>query len=54
MTTPRKDRLDDGLLLAAMRRTLAIEINALEALSDALDSQRLPRRCAPSRASKAG
>jgi arabinose-5-phosphate isomerase len=38
MTTAKKDRLDDGLLLAAMRRTLTIEINALEALSDALDS----------------
>jgi len=38
MTPPSKDRLNDGLLLAAMRRTLAIEINALEALSDALDA----------------
>ncbi len=39
MTTPSKDRLNDGLLLAAMRRTLAIEINALEALSDALGAK---------------
>jgi arabinose-5-phosphate isomerase len=38
MTSPSKDRLNDGLLLSAMRRTLAIEINALEALSDALDA----------------
>ncbi len=39
MTSPSKDRLADGLLLAAMRRTLTIEINALDALSDALDTK---------------
>ncbi len=31
--------MDDGLLLSAMRRTLTIEINALEALSDALGAK---------------
>lgn len=39
MTKPSSDRLEDGRLLAAMRRTLTIEINALEALSDGLDSR---------------
>ncbi len=39
MTKPSSDRLEDGRLLAAMRRTLTIEINALDALSDGLDSR---------------
>ena len=41
MANPSKTRMDDSLLLAAMRRTIKIEINALEALSETLGAPAL-------------